>query len=264
MPPSFDTGNVTLGPEDVTIAVPNLKPSKPVTASVAATPPAEETVTGNITLGPEDRTIAIPNPSRSLPAATMGRGLLDTGNITLGPEDRTIAIPTGKPGAATMPSQGGLPAATRGPATGTGTNKPRSHMESLTGNDGWIGDRYRDSLRRVWPLSRRPEMLDSAHRFFERWGVLSIVFCRFLPVFRSTVPLVAGMAGMCKRRFMVANVGSALIWSPAHVYPGTLAGLTVDRLNRGDTGTALLWGAGFVLLCLTLWLLHRRLSTRLR
>ena len=36
MPPSFDTGNVTLGPEDVTIAVPNLKPSKPVTASVAA------------------------------------------------------------------------------------------------------------------------------------------------------------------------------------------------------------------------------------
>ena len=151
-PQSFDTGNVTLGPEDVTIAVPNLK---------RAAPPAESPLsdaglsTGNVTLGPEDQTIAIPNPSRSLPAATMGssqpRSLADTGNITLGPEDRTIAIPTNKqptiqptmPGAATMPSHGGLPAATRGPVTGTGASKPRSHMESLTGNDGWIGDRYR-------------------------------------------------------------------------------------------------------------------------
>ena len=155
MPPAeAPTGMITLGPEDMTIAIPNLKPVTPK-------PPAPEPPTGNITLGPEDQTIAIPNPSRSLPAATMGSGSnqkysppLDTGNITLGPEDQTIAISTGRPGtlpgaatlpgASTMQSHGGLPAATAGSMASMGTtSKPRSHMESLTGNDGWIGDRYR-------------------------------------------------------------------------------------------------------------------------
>ncbi|MCB1279501.1 serine/threonine-protein kinase [Prosthecobacter sp.] len=155
MPPEeTPTGMVTLGPEDATIAIPNPGRSTPPPASPK--PPAEETATGMITLGPEDQTIAIPNPSRALPAATMGSrppaSLGDTGNITLGPEDQTIAIPTNKqptihptmPGAATLPSHGGLPAATASSMASMGTtSKPRSHMESLTGNDGWIGDRYR-------------------------------------------------------------------------------------------------------------------------
>jgi serine/threonine protein kinase/WD40 repeat protein len=159
MPPAeAPTGMITLGPEDATIAIPNLKP---VTPPVTPKPPVPEPPTGNITLGPEDMTIALPNPSRSLPAATMGMGSnpkyspsLDTGNITLGPEDQTIAIHTGKPGtlpgaatlpgASTLPSHGGLPAATASSMASMGiTSKPRSHMESLTGNDGWIGDRYR-------------------------------------------------------------------------------------------------------------------------
>ncbi len=101
-----------------------------------------ETATGNITLGAEDVTIAMPNPSHSLPAATMGGwqppAEMATGNLTLGPEDATIAIPTNRqptlPGAATLPSQGGPP---------MGAAKPKSHLEALTGNDGWIGDRYR-------------------------------------------------------------------------------------------------------------------------
>lgn len=169
MPPEeTPTGMTTLGPEDVTLAIPNLKPNKPATVSVPPQTPASapESTTSMITLGPEDMTIAIPNPSRSLPAATMGAGRApsstDTGNLNLGPEDQTIAIPTGRPqtmpgaatlpGAATMPgaatqhghSHGGLPAATAGSMASMGTtSKPRSHMESLTGNDGWIGDRYR-------------------------------------------------------------------------------------------------------------------------
>jgi serine/threonine protein kinase/WD40 repeat protein len=145
--PSFDTGNVTLGPEDVTIAVPNLKKGQPPPTMGAQQPPTDQ-ATGMITLGPEDVTMAIPNPSRALPAATMGHKPPQTGAVTLGPEDMTIAIPTNKqptmPGAATMPSHGGLPAATGSSMASMGTtSKPRSHMESLTGNDGWIGDRYR-------------------------------------------------------------------------------------------------------------------------
>ena len=157
MPPEeTPTGMTTLGPEDATIAIPNLKPA---TASMQSQPPAgPESATSMITLGPEDRTIAIPTPSRRLPAATMGSGShasqTDTGSITLGPEDQTLAIQTGRPatlpgaatvpGASTLASHGGLPAATAASMASMGTtSRPRSHMESLTGNDGWIGDRYR-------------------------------------------------------------------------------------------------------------------------
>ena len=148
---------VTLGPEDVTIA---MSVSRPPTVQIPAAPAAQDSPTGMLTLGPEDQTIAIPTPSKGLPAATLGAGASraasssDTANITLGPTDQTIAITTSRPGtlpgAATLPgastlaSQGGLPAATAASLASMGTtSKPRSHMESLTGNDGWIGDRYR-------------------------------------------------------------------------------------------------------------------------
>ncbi len=128
----------------------------------------------------------------------------------------------------------------------------------------WIGYRYRETLRRTWPLSRKPELMHAADRFFARWGVYSVVLCRFLPVFRSTVPVAAGMAGMCKRRFVIANVCSALVWSPVHVYPGTVAGMTIERFNQGDTSAALMWGGGLVAICVGLWLLHRVLAARTR
>ena len=155
MPPAeTPRGALILGPEDVTIAIANIKKNAPASSTLTSKPPVADTPTGNITLGPEDVTIAIPNPSRTLPAATLGMGAhpkslpTDTSNITLGPEDQTIAIPTGKPatlpGAATLHSHGSLPAATSSSMASMGTtSKPRSHMESLTGNDGWIGDRYR-------------------------------------------------------------------------------------------------------------------------
>jgi serine/threonine protein kinase/WD40 repeat protein len=170
--PAFQTGAMTLGPEDVTIAVPNLKKGQP---PPVAAPPAD--ATGMITLGPEDVTIAVPNPSRSLPAATMGHGSpanpagMPTGAMTLGPEDATIAIPTGKPptlpGAATVHSHGGLPAATAASMTSMGKAKPKSHIESLTGNDGWIGDRYRllDKLGEGgFGLVYRAEQVKPLHR----------------------------------------------------------------------------------------------------
>src|SRR5580704_9416244 len=75
----------------------------------------------------------------------------------------------------------------------------------------WLGRRFSGRLYGLWPFSRWPTLMDDAKRFFDRYGVSSVALCRFVPVLRSTVPLVAGMAGMRQRRFVLANVASAFV-----------------------------------------------------
>ncbi len=127
-----------------------------------------------------------------------------------------------------------------------------------------IGRRFSSRLRRVWPFCRRPALMNNATAFFDRYGLLSVALCRFVPVLRSTVPLVAGMAGMPPRRFVVANILSACVWAPVHIYPAQMAGLSLDRLRGGDWGSALFWAVALLACCAAGWGLHRALITRAR
>jgi undecaprenyl-diphosphatase len=126
----------------------------------------------------------------------------------------------------------------------------------------WLGRRFSTRLRGVWPFARRPELLAQAEVFFARFGVASVAICRFLPVLRSTVPLVAGMVGMRRGRFLAANVLSAFIWAPVHVLPAKYAGLSLDRLEAGDWLPAALCVAAFVALSLAGWAVHRMVRAR--
>jgi undecaprenyl-diphosphatase len=128
----------------------------------------------------------------------------------------------------------------------------------------WIGRRFSVRLRGVWPFSRRPALMDNAGHFFERYGTFSVALCRFVPVLRSTVPLVAGMAGMRQRRFVMANVASAFVWAPVHIYPAKMAGLSLSRLEDGEWKSAALWAALLLVCCAFGWALHRVFLTRMR
>jgi membrane protein DedA with SNARE-associated domain len=128
----------------------------------------------------------------------------------------------------------------------------------------WVGKRFSVRLRGVWPFSRRPALMENAAGFFDRYGVYSVALCRFVPVLRSTVPLVAGMAGMRQRRFVLANVASAFVWAPVHIYPAQLAGLSIGRLRDGDWQSAALWGAILLAGCAVAWVLHRAVLIRTR
>ncbi len=128
----------------------------------------------------------------------------------------------------------------------------------------WVGQRYNAQLRRLWPLATRPHLMESAERFFARHGTMSVAFCRLVPVLRSTVPLVAGMAGMDRRKFLAANIASAFVWAPAHVVPAQFAGISIGRLLAGDWEAAALFAAGLAAICLAIYALHRVASARMR
>uniref|UniRef100_A0A3B0MLP2 Inner membrane protein YabI n=1 Tax=Arsenophonus endosymbiont of Trialeurodes vaporariorum TaxID=235567 RepID=A0A3B0MLP2_9GAMM len=60
----------------------------------------------------------------------------------------------------------------------------------------WFGFHYKNSVRHMWPISRRPEVLDQDHLFFERWGVWSVFIGCFFGPLRAVIPLVAGICAM--------------------------------------------------------------------
>lgn len=128
----------------------------------------------------------------------------------------------------------------------------------------WVGARYSTKLRQSWPFSRRPRLMAQADGFFERYGMASVALCRFVPVLRSTVPLVAGMSGMNRQRFVMANVTSAFVWAPVHVFPAQFAGLSIERLQEGDWQSAFLWGVVLTACCAGGWIVHRRVLARAR
>lgn len=99
----------------------------------------------------------------------------------------------------------------------------------------WIGRYFRASVPGMWPFRNNPDMLDRGHRFFARWGVLSVIIGRFLGPLRAVVPVVAGIMDMPQWKFQLANIGSAIVWMPALLLPGAIAGTVFkDVANIGE------------------------------
>jgi membrane protein DedA with SNARE-associated domain/membrane-associated phospholipid phosphatase len=88
----------------------------------------------------------------------------------------------------------------------------------------WLGHRYHQEILLRWPLNRYPQLVAHSETFFRRYGSFSVFLARFTPAVRAFVPLVAGIFRMRTLRFYVANVLSALVWAPLHVFPGVFVG----------------------------------------
>ncbi|MFJ4219430.1 DedA family protein [Curtobacterium luteum] len=76
--------------------------------------------------------------------------------------------------------------------------------------------------------------LDESERFFRRWGGLSLVLGRFVPVVRTFVPLAAGTARMRFAGFMTWNIVGAVAWVAVLVTAGVLLGgvpLIADHID---------------------------------
>jgi membrane protein DedA with SNARE-associated domain len=91
----------------------------------------------------------------------------------------------------------------------------------------WLGYQYRREILRGWPLNRFPRLIAHSADFVRKYGVTSVFFARFTAVVRAFVPLSAGIFRMPSERFYFANVLSALVWAPLHVFPGIFVGMAI-------------------------------------
>jgi membrane protein DedA with SNARE-associated domain len=129
----------------------------------------------------------------------------------------------------------------------------------------WVGRRLGPHVHRLWPFSRHPEMLEAARRAFARWGWAAVFVGRFIGPLRASVPTVAGMSDMRVGLFQAANVGSAIVWIPVLIAPGSLGAWAWSLFGEGRTTTAVLVAAALlagVVAALVLW--RRVLPRRLR
>jgi membrane-associated protein len=66
----------------------------------------------------------------------------------------------------------------------------------------------------------KEKYLLQARDFFEKYGGKAIIFARFLPIFRTFAPIVAGIAGMNKSKFMFNNILGSVLWSFSMIFSG--------------------------------------------
>ena len=102
--------------------------------------------------------------------------------------------------------------------------------------------------------------LKKTHDFYERYGGVTVMIARVVPLVRSFAPLVAGASAMDFRKFQFYNVLGAVIWVVSLVYGGYLFGNV--PIIRDNLGTVLLVGVLAVLGPLAIGLLLRFVRTR--
>jgi membrane-associated protein len=85
----------------------------------------------------------------------------------------------------------------------------------------WLGGRFFTDAGSRW---LNPVHLEKAHAFYERHGGKAIVISRFLPIVRTYVPFVAGMASMGARTYSAYNLAGGVLWVGCLTYAGYFFG----------------------------------------
>lgn len=86
-----------------------------------------------------------------------------------------------------------------------------------------LGARLGPRMRKTWPLTKHPQLMDRGQAFFERWGVWSLFACRFIGPLRWLIPMLAGSCTMPLAPFVMASLASAVLWAAVVLVPGSFA-----------------------------------------
>ena len=121
----------------------------------------------------------------------------------------------------------------------------------------WLGSRYQDKLLNLWPLSRHPDLIIRANRFFQQHGVKSIILSRFIGPLRPIIPAIAGMTKMPGKIFIATNIGSAIFWAPLYLLPGLLFGLSFEIASEFAGKFIFLIILLLFIIILSLWIIQR-------
>ena len=85
----------------------------------------------------------------------------------------------------------------------------------------YIGPRVYDKPDSRW---FKQDHLRRTQAFYDKYGGVTIIIGRFIPIIRTFAPFLAGVAGMTYRKFLSYNVIGGMLWISLLVYAGYLFG----------------------------------------
>lgn len=96
-----------------------------------------------------------------------------------------------------------------------------------------LGRRFGPGLLRHLPRRARDSAgLERALDLVRRRGALAVALGRWAATLRALVPSAAGMSGIGRRRFTVANLAGATVWASAVAVAADLAGASYPALEH--------------------------------
>ncbi len=108
-------------------------------------------------------------------------------------------------------------------------------VASIVGNTVGYGIGYVTGARlftREDSLLFNKKHLYRAHEFYERHGGATVIVARFMPIVRTFVPVVAGMAQMGYRRYTLYNIAGGLGWIWSMLFIGYFLGRYIPGIDR--------------------------------
>lgn len=86
-------------------------------------------------------------------------------------------------------------------------------------------------FKRPNSLLFRQENIQKAQDFYNKHGGKTIILARFIPVIRTFAPLIAGVAGMKHRTFIMFNIAGAFLWTAGIIYAGYFLGIWLNSIG---------------------------------
>lgn len=97
----------------------------------------------------------------------------------------------------------------------------------------WFGKKYGPKLfTKEDALFLNKNHLLRTERFYVKYGRSAIIIARFIPVFRTLVPIAAGMGRMNYRTFFAYNVIGACVWGISVTMLGYYLGSVIPNIDH--------------------------------
>jgi membrane-associated protein len=108
-------------------------------------------------------------------------------------------------------------------------------VAAITGNMAgyWFGARVGPKLfDREDSLFFKKQYVHRAQAFYDEHGAKTIALARFVPIVRTFAPIVAGIARMRYRAFLLYNIIGGFVWTVLLVLIGYLFGNLISDVDR--------------------------------
>jgi membrane-associated protein len=80
----------------------------------------------------------------------------------------------------------------------------------------------------------KKEYLERTHRYYEKYGGMTIIIARFMPIIRTFAPFLAGVGRMSYGRFTAYNLTGSIAWISTFIFGGYYFG-NIPLVKRNFT-----------------------------